>query len=511
MVTMQEQSDKSDHSWLSWTTMMLGGMLVLFLLVLSISTMDRLNRTSELMLDSLVLKGNLVVEYLESATRASLRGGNARVVMLSDMIQEVYNQAQLLSLTIIDQEKRVVVNFTKDDTASESLPAHISEDEWLSLKEHGYFAVNMDNNLLLGKTFDPFRYGRRPPLSSASGRSHHHQRANEALNYDYSDNIDNSQTELSQTANVSAQTWEGIVRLCASLLHEPVKLYALIKMSNYEIHQQIQRDMSSTILLALIIFAGCAMLAILLTWLVRNRNLEMQNMRRVIARNKHLAAVGRLAGTVAHEIRNPLSSLRGLVQLMAKNMPPESKEANYAKVAVDEVDRLERVVSSLLNYTQPRAPRFLALDLAESIGSVLQFIKDDTKAREVKLHLDLPQGLPLVEADPDLLRQVLLNLIINALEAINGAGNIWISAEAVDEHEYVLIRIKDDGPGLPKKEDIFDPFFSTKAQGSGLGLAIAQHIAKSHCGSLLARNSEGGGAILELKLKAVNEREHTGD
>ncbi|MDR1397811.1 MAG: hypothetical protein LBJ14_08775 [Desulfarculales bacterium] len=507
---MQEQNDQGNHSWLSWTTMMLGGMLVLFLLVLSISTMDRLNRTRELMLDSLVLKSNLVVEYLESAARASLRGGNARIVMLSDMFQEIYNQAQLLSLTIIDQEKRVLVNFTKSDTDPESLLARIGEDEWLALEENGYFTVNIDSNLLLGKTFEPFRHGRRPSLSSSANRSGHHQRDGERLNYEQSDNISNEQAGPEQSLNHLTSAGEGMVKLCSFLLHEPAKLYALIEVSNYEIHQQIKRDMYGTILMALIIFAGCAMLAILLTWLVRNRNLEMQNMRRVIARNKHLAAVGQLAGTVAHEIRNPLSSLRGLVQLMAKNMPSESKEANYAKVAVDEVDRLERVVSSLLNYTRPRTPRFLALDLAENIGSVLQFVQDDTKAREVKLHFDIPQGLPSVEADPDLLRQVLLNLIINALEAINGAGNIWISAETVDENGYVLIRVKDDGPGLPKKEDIFDPFFSTKAQGSGLGLAIAQQIVTSHQGSLLARNSEEGGAILELKLKAVNERDHTG-
>jgi signal transduction histidine kinase len=145
------------------------------------------------------------------------------------------------------------------------------------------------------------------------------------------------------------------------------------------------------------------------------------------------------------------------------------------------------------------------LDFAESIGGVLQLLQDDNKAREVKLHLSLADGLPLVEADPDLLRQVLLNLIINSLEAINGAGNIWISAEKAEG--YVLIKIKDDGPGLPKKEDVFDPFFSTKAQGSGLGLAIAQQIVKSHQGCLTAKNSEEGGAVFELKLKAIYEQQ----
>jgi signal transduction histidine kinase len=376
------------------------------------------------------------------------------------------------------------------------------------LRESGYFTVSISGSLLLGRNFEPFRQRWWPELSSSPDMSGHHAFRRDAHERAGNRTVLPEQDEsyAGTSSATTVKTWEGLARLCAYLINQPAKLYALVEMSNHEIYQQIQRDMRNTIMLAVMIFVGCVVLAILLTWLVRNRNLEMQNMRRVVAQNKHLAAVGNLAGTIAHEVRNPLSSLRGLVQLIAKNLPEDSKEVEYAKVAVDEVQRLERVVSGLLNYTRPRTPRFVVLDFAETIRSVLQLVQDDNKAREVKLHLIMADTLPFIEADPDLLRQVLLNLIINALEAINGAGNIWISAEAADEG-FVLIKIKDDGPGLPKKEDVFDPFFSTKAQGGGLGLAIAQQIVKSHQGCCLtARNSEDGGAIFELKLKAIHEQ-----
>ena len=486
----------SDRTWLSWTTLMLGGMLLLFLLVLAVSTIDRLNRTSELMQDSLAIRGSLLVEYLESATRASLRGGSARVVLLSDMAKEIYNYPQLRSLTIIDENGNVLVSMNKNTSRPEDLVASLNEEDWQTLRADQPFAVMLGQNLLLGRVFEPFAKNQdtftRPPIlpGSFSGS------LPKIPGYRSAGHHGNNRH---QPLDPNTQAWESMARLCAHLVNEPARLYALVELSNQEMHEQMKRDMHGALLLALIIFVGCALLAGALTWLVQHRNQEIENMRRTVAQNQHLAAVGRLAGSVAHEVRNPLSSLRGLVQLMTKNMATDSKEANYARVAVDEVDRLERVVSSLLNYTRPRTPRFVTIDPAESLRGVLALTRDDPKAKQVDIQLEIPPTLPQLEADPDLLRQVLLNLIINALEAINGPGSLRISAES--DEESVTIRIEDSGSGLPKDQDIFDPFYSTKPQGSGLGLAIAQNITQSHKGSLKAYNSEKGGAVMELKLR----------
>jgi two-component system sensor histidine kinase HydH len=299
--------------------------------------------------------------------------------------------------------------------------------------------------------------------------------------------------------NPAAQMWENMARMCMSVSQGTGNLYALVEISNQELLNQQKIDLRNALILAAIIFAGVALLTIAVTWLIRQRSREMESIRRNMAEHQHLASVGRLAASVAHEIRNPLSSLRGLVQLMSKSFAAQSNAANYAQVAVDEIDRLERVVSDLLNYTRPRAPRLVALDINESLAAVLAFIKDAPHARRINFHCPRRDELPKIPADPDLLRQVLLNLILNAMEALDGEGNIWIDLAA--EKDWLIITIKDDGPGLPAGHDVFDPFFSTKPKGSGLGLAIAKHITASHQGLLEASSAPEGGALMRIKLR----------
>ncbi len=493
---------------------MLVAMLVLFTVALTFTTVDRLRRTNELLQESLALRGNLLVEYLESATRASLRGSGARAVLLADLAQEISSSAELRSLVIVDEHGNVLVSLNRGEVLPGDSISPLGADEWKALKEGQTFALMKGNSLLFGRSFKPFGPGRViPPLLNAEpphpfkftpnpepygshtpfifGQNSAHSSQLEQ----YSPFTEHLKGEL----DPNTQTWENMAKLCLAVSRGSDKLFVLVELSSKEFHAQSKQDLHSALILAGIIFAGCTILALAFTWLMRYRSREVQNLRRTMAENQHLAAVGRLAASVAHEVRNPLSSLRGLVQLMGKNFLQGSKESNYAQVAVDEVDRLERVVSDLLNYTRPRTPRLLDLDMGESITAVLSFIKDDPRAKGIDIHCELPSELPSVPADPDLIRQVLLNLIINALEAMNGHGNLWI--KAVTDTQHMLVQVKDDGPGLPEGVDVFDPFFSGKPQGSGLGLAIAKNIIVAHHGILEGFNSPEGGAVMEIKLR----------
>jgi two-component system sensor histidine kinase HydH len=485
------ENKKLDKRWLSLTRFMLAAMLVLFLLVLALTTADRLRRTGELMREALVLRGNMLVDYLESATRASMRGGMARIMLLSDMAQDISEFSQLRALQIVDDSAAVLVSLNLSSPQPQDLLPELGSDNWQLLRQGQTVNVSTDDNFIMGRAFRPFaaavnERGNRSVLNSHHGHGSPPPPP-QTLMRPYSQ------------LNPAAQMWENLAMMCMSVSQGSGNLYALVEISNQELLNQQKIDLRSALILAAIIFAGVALLTVAITWLIGQRSREMESIRRHMAENQRLAAVGRLAASVAHEVRNPLSSLRGLVQLMSKNFSAQSSEANYARVAVDEVDRLERVVSDLLNYTRPRAPRFVDLDINESLAAALAFLQDDARARGINFHCPKRDDLPKIPADPDLLRQVLLNLILNAMEAINGEGNIWIDLET--EKNFLIITVKDDGPGLPAERDVFDPFFSAKPTGSGLGLAIAKNIISAHQGWLEGSNAPEGGAIMRIKLR----------
>jgi two-component system sensor histidine kinase HydH len=286
---------------------------------------------------------------------------------------------------------------------------------------------------------------------------------------------------------------------------KPFKAYALVRLSAKDYHANQAQALNQALLLGLLIFLAAGTVAGLIWASARKRSQELDRLRREVAESSHLAALGRLAGSVAHEVRNPLSAIRGMVQYLAKGKEPGSREVEIAKTAVSEVDRLERVVSGLLEYTRPRAPRKVPLNLGESIESAADLLRGDPRSEGVKLITKIEPGLPPALADPDQMRQVLVNLVVNALQALNGEGKVTVSARLVNKRLWV--DVADNGPGLPEDaaDQIFDPFFSTKERGTGLGLAIVKRIIKAHGGEIKALNQQKG-AVISFSLPEARER-----
>lgn len=233
-------------------------------------------------------------------------------------------------------------------------------------------------------------------------------------------------------------------------------------------------------------------LIILIRDLTRVRELEEQ-----LKRSERLAALGRLSAGVAHEIRNPLSSIRGLAQYLKGKMDPESEEAGYAEVMIGEADRLNRVVTDLLAYARPKPPSLARGDLSEIISRVVELTRPQAEEKGVNLELS-GAGEPLeLDIDGDQITQVALNLLLNALDS----GGRTVSVELEAGTNRALLRVSDNGPGVAPadKDHIFDPFFTTKDQGSGLGLAISVRIVEEHGGALSLKDSSVG-AVFEIEL-----------
>ncbi|MGD9878145.1 two-component system sensor histidine kinase NtrB [Desulfococcus sp.] len=212
---------------------------------------------------------------------------------------------------------------------------------------------------------------------------------------------------------------------------------------------------------------------------------EIKRLEAQVRRSEKLAAVGKLAAAVAHEIRNPLSSIRGFAQFLGHILKDHPRDREYAAVMVKEVDRINRVVTDLLTFARPQNAEAEAVDLKELVDHVLRLIEGDAREGNVMVGRRLPSIASQPVLDGGQITQALLNLCLNALQAMNGGGVLNIGAET-DERGGLMLWVEDDGPGISPEFQarIFDPFFTTRDKGTGLGLAIVQKIAENHNGGI---------------------------
>lgn len=231
---------------------------------------------------------------------------------------------------------------------------------------------------------------------------------------------------------------------------------------------------------------------------------EIRSMEKQLARSKHLASLGRMAAGIAHEIRNPLGTLRGFAQYFGgKAEDTTSKE--YSTLMVGEVDRLNAIISSLLQFSRPREPDFTLVDIPGLLAKAGKLLENDFIESEVILQLE-NNCSGTIEADGDLLLQVLLNLLSNAINASKKDDSVTLSCQYDPEKQFVSITVSDTGIGMSREESekMFDPFFTTRKAGTGLGLAVSHQIVEQHNGAFDIRSRPGIGTEITVVLLKKN-------
>ncbi|MBK9166813.1 MAG: sensor histidine kinase [Bryobacterales bacterium] len=224
-----------------------------------------------------------------------------------------------------------------------------------------------------------------------------------------------------------------------------------------------------------------------------------QNVER-LTQAERLSAVGQLAAGLAHEIRNPLASIAGAAGILQRGHAPVEDQHDCLEIIDKESQRLNKLLSSFLDFARPRTPRFQRTDVHAVLDSVAVLASHTAGAGGVEFRRVIPGDLPDIECDPEQLKQVLLNLFINAVQASPRGGTIEVRAALL--RDRVRITVRDQGSGIPPelRSRIFDPFYTTKESGNGLGLAVAAKIVEQHGGLLVAEGGPGSGAILRLDL-----------
>ena len=231
---------------------------------------------------------------------------------------------------------------------------------------------------------------------------------------------------------------------------------------------------------------------------------EINDLNEEVARHKRLAALGKLSAGIAHEIRNPLSSIRGLAQFVYNSFSKTDERKEDLNAIIQEVDRLNKLVVQVLDFAKLKKPNLTRFSLNDLIRKITELFKLEIKDKQIKFSLKLSPDISKIQADEDQVRQILMNVIINAIQAIPKKGEIKIKTEKtlLKGEPAIKLIIEDSGIGIPEKDftQIFDPFFSTKDKGSGLGLSIVYKLIEAHQGEIKVESKEGEGTKFVIFL-----------
>jgi two-component system sensor histidine kinase HydH len=230
---------------------------------------------------------------------------------------------------------------------------------------------------------------------------------------------------------------------------------------------------------------------------------EIRDLQERVRRSERLASLGRLASGIAHEIRNPLSSIKGFAQYFRDKFETGSEDRSYADIMIQEVERLNRVITQLLDFARPKELHLGMHPLSRILDHPIKLMESQLDKKGIKV-VRPPSSADTIKlrVDPDQMTQALLNIFLNAMESMENGGELRVAAVLRPEVNKVEIRISDTGTGVSRENlpRIFDPFFSTKKKGTGLGLAITAKIIEAHRGEISAESEEGRGTIFKVLL-----------
>ena len=228
---------------------------------------------------------------------------------------------------------------------------------------------------------------------------------------------------------------------------------------------------------------------------------EIERLHRTqMSRAEHLSTLGELAAGLAHEIRNPLAGIAGVIEIVGRDLPATSPARGVVKDVRLEIAQINRILTDLLETARPRAPEMRASDLNTTIEHAIMLARQQVLSKPIAIDLQKDPNLPEVEHDSDQIHQVLLNLLLNSVQAIDGHGSVVV--EIGSQESFATVKVTDTGKGIPAETlpNIFRPFFTTKGNGTGLGLSLARRIVEEHRGRIEVSSQVGKGTTFHVFL-----------
>jgi two-component system sensor histidine kinase HydH len=229
---------------------------------------------------------------------------------------------------------------------------------------------------------------------------------------------------------------------------------------------------------------------------------QISELKKQVETNRRLAAIGKLAAGVAHEIRNPLSSIKGFATYFGKRYEENENDKETALIMVKEVERINRSITQLLEFAKPLVVEKKEVNIRQLIDHSLKLVHHDLEQKEIKTEVDINTKKILVHTDGDRMNQVLLNLYINAVTALEKGGMLSVGVKDMAQKGWIEIRVKDTGTGIDEEslDQIFDPYFTSRPAGTGLGLSIVHRIIENLGGSIRVESKKGEGSCFIIDL-----------
>jgi signal transduction histidine kinase len=236
-------------------------------------------------------------------------------------------------------------------------------------------------------------------------------------------------------------------------------------------------------------------------------NKDMRALHEQLVQSEKMAALGAMMAEITHEIRNPLVSIGGFTRRLAKKLQ-SGEDKKYIDIILSEVTRLEGIIHDNLTYIKEMAPQPAETDMNALVQEILTLYEDELTQRRIRMERDFSSRMPLLMVDPQQLKQAVINILKNAMEAMENGGSLTIRTYAVDEAGEAALEFGDTGPGISAKamHNIFNPYYTTKPRGTGLGLPITNRIIKAHRGRIELRNKDAGGAVFTIKLPCQDKK-----
>ena len=229
-----------------------------------------------------------------------------------------------------------------------------------------------------------------------------------------------------------------------------------------------------------------------------------------MSRAEHMATLGEMAAGLAHEIRNPLAGIAGVIEIIGRDLPSTSPARAVVKDVRQEIVQINRILTDLLETARPHPPQICRSNLNTTVEHAVMLARQQVLSRPIRIELQQAPDLPEVEHDSDQIHQVLLNLLLNAVQSMESAGTVRVEIGSRDDHASVVV--SDTGRGIPPQNlaNIFRPFYTTKGNGTGLGLSLARRIVEEHHGRIEVNSEVGKGSKFEVLLPFRMPAEQSG-
>jgi signal transduction histidine kinase len=234
---------------------------------------------------------------------------------------------------------------------------------------------------------------------------------------------------------------------------------------------------------------------------LRETRQEVERLHRTqMSRAEHLATLGELATGLAHEIRNPLAGIAGVIEIIGRDLPASSPARPVVKEVRQEIARINNIVTDLLQTARPHPPQMHKSDLNVTVEHAVMLGRQQARSKSIEIALHKDPSLPDVEHDSDQIHQVMLNLLLNASQAIEGTGTITVML--AHDHDFAIVEVADTGRGIAPEHlpNIFRPFYTTKGDGTGLGLSLARRTVEDHRGTITVRSRADKGTTFTVRL-----------